>query len=184
MSWLHRMMFLIGLSGGVTVAGIASAADGFSGDVEDISSSSSQEKLAFANDAGAEMESANAAVEKLKEGAEREGRAEQLQCLTNRLTALVALGQVSDFAETSMTRAISGGEDSRADREFIKIVIALKKSRQLLSEAEGCGFDSLVRSGATEITVEGGEFEEDDDTEGLDFDFEVGFDAPEASPFY
>ncbi len=139
------------------------------------------------------MRNAVKAVSKMLEGARRESNVEHLQCLTNRLTAIRALVQVSETAEVAMKDALSAGESERADHEFRKIAVALTKTRQLLAEAERCMDDPDLRSGDTKLKVEidgcpTGKFTCDDgsckDSEldcGTEFDefspVDLGFDA-------
>ena len=156
----------------------------FSGALSDIAAASTQEKIAYANSASAEMSVALGKITRMTAEAERAKNDEKLQCLHTRLASVTAVQSVAELAVVSMVDAISEGEDSVADREFLKVVVALNNTRQLTSEAESCGYESLIRSGETSVVVEGGVFEEDNDTQPASFDIDVGFDPPEASPFY
>jgi hypothetical protein len=157
---------------------------GVSGQLERSSSTSPQEKLQYAASSNAEMREAVKSVSKLLEAARRESNVERLQCLTNRLTAIRALVQVSEAAEVAMKDALNTGQAERADHEFRKIAVALTKTRQLLAEAERCMDDSGLKSGDTILQVEGGVTDEGDDTADVPVDvLDLGYDPPEASPF-
>ncbi len=158
---------------------------GVSGEISRSSSTTPQEKLQYAADSNAEMRDSIKAVSKLLEGARRETNVERLQCLTNRLTAIRALVQVSEAAEIAMKESLSAGQAERADHEFRKIAVALTKCRQLLAEAERCMDDSGLRSGDTLLVVEGGITDDGDDTEGNEQDpfDDIGHDPPASSPF-
>ena len=164
--------------------GTTAAHASFSGALSDIAAASTQEKIAYANSASAEMSVALSKLARMTDEAERAKNDEKIQCLHTRLASVTAVQSVAELAVVSMVDAISEGEDSVADREFLKVVVALNNTRQLTSEAESCGYESLVRSGETNVVVEGGVFEEDNDTQPASFDVDVGFDPPEASPFY
>jgi hypothetical protein len=167
-----------------SLVGTSVSQAGFSGALSDIAAASSQEKIAYANSASAEMSVSLKKITRMTADAERAQNDEKLQCLHTRLASVTAVQSVAELAVVSMVDAISEGEDSVADREFLKVVVALNNTRQLTSEAESCGYESLIRSGETSVIVEGGVFEEDNDTQPAEFDIDVGFDPPEASPFY
>lgn len=108
-------------------------------------------------------------------------------CVSNSLTAARALLQVADGAVVDLSEALETGERGRAELEFRKIAIALKKSRELQAEGERCGLGEASSDGKTRITVDS----EDDtaDTGSSDTDpvfddpLDFGFDPPNASPF-
>ncbi len=157
---------------------------GVSGTLERSSSTSPQEKLAYAASSNSEMRDAVKSVSKLLEGARRESNVERLQCLSSRLNAIRALVQVSESAEIAMKDALSNGQAERADHEFRKIAVALTKTRQLLAEAERCMDESGLLSGDTILETSGGIADEGDDTQDEPIDsFDLGYDPPEASPF-
>lgn len=157
---------------------------GVTGELERIATTSPQEKIQYATNALVEMQTAVKSVTKLVEAARKEGDVEKLQCLNNRMTAIRALLQVSEAANTAMNTALESGQKDRADHEFRKIAVALDKTRQLVAEAERCTSEAASKSGDTIIRVEGPLTEGGDDTAPTPFDeLELGFDPPEASPY-
>jgi len=176
----------VALLGTVLVVAVpASAQDvGVTGEIVGTQTTSPQEKIQYAIDATAEMRDAVKSVVKLLEGARRESSVERLQCLSYRLTALRALVQVSEAADTAMKESLAAGATERADHEFRKIAVALSKTRQLLAEAERCLDDSGMRSGESVTEYTGGITDDGDDTEGVGFDaMDLQEDPPHASPF-
>ena len=183
-----RPMLIVGLVLGLgAVPRLAFAQEGVASELERTASTTPQEKVQYASTANQEMRDAVKHVTKLLDGARRESDVEGLQCLTNRLTSIRALLQVSEGAELAMKDALGSGEAEKANHEFRKIAVALSKSRQLMAEAERCAAqDTTLASGDSSIRVEGGIVGVDpsEDTGGLDIDvFEIGFDPPDASPF-
>jgi hypothetical protein len=168
----------------LVLPGTAFAQDaGISGQLERVANASSSEKVSYANAAVAEMNSAVKGVTKLVDAARRDADLDRVQCLNNRLVSLNSLLQVSETAQSEMEAQIAEGDEAGANSSVRQLAVALTKTRQLQAEAEGCGFDGTVQSGETAVTVEGGEFEEENDTDGVDLGFEAGLDGPEASPF-
>lgn len=186
---LRTVAVLVLALGALGFSPVASAQDtGVSGELVRSASASPEEKLAYALAANEEMRNASKSVSRLVEQARRDSNTNRLQCLTNRLTAIRSLLQVSESAEVAMKEALSNTADprasERADHEFRKIAVARQKTSQLYAEAEQCMDDSGLQPGETVVTVNGGVDSEGDDTEGVTTDvFDLGFDPPEASPF-
>jgi len=111
---------------------------GVAGDLERSSSTTPQEKVKYAADSNSEMRDAVKTVLKMLEGARRESNVEELQCLSNRLTSIRALAQVSEATEITMKESLAKGQQERAAYEFRKIAVALTKTRRLLAEANRC----------------------------------------------
>jgi hypothetical protein len=165
---------------------LAFAQDGVGSQLERTDTSTPQEKLEYATSANNEMRDAVKLVSKMLESARRESDVEGLQCLTNRLTSIRALLQVSESAELTMKDALGTGQGEKADHEYRKMAVALNKSRQLMAEAERCASsDNNLTSGDSVIRVEGGlGGSSEDDTAALVFDdFDTGMDPEEVSPF-
>lgn len=156
---------------------------GVAGEIDRVASSSPQEKLDYVSSANVEMRLAVKEVGKLLETVRREADIERIKCLKNRFTSLRSILQVSEGAEGSMRYALEAGEVEKADHEFRKVAVALSKARQLRAEADGCGYDGSVQSGETDVIVEGGEFDDLDETADIELDIEIGLDPPESSPF-
>jgi len=172
---------------GVLLAGAARGQDeiGVEGELERTASTTPQEKVVYAEETTSEVGEALREVNKLSEGAQREGEASKAECLATRLTALTALDEVSKAAATAMQAAIAAGEMERADHELRKLAVARSKSRQLLAEAQQCvsGAQAL-KAGETSVVVEGGVEETDESLEAVPYDpFDVGSDPPDTSPF-
>ena len=179
-----RSLVALAMLASLGISAPAFAQDGgVAGEIDRVASSSPQEKLDYVASANDEMRTAVKEVGKLLETVRREADVERIQCLKNRFTSLRSVLQVSEGAETSMRGALEAGEVEKADHEFRKVAIALSKARQLRAEADGCGYDSSVQSGETEVIVEGGEFDDLDETVEVEVEVEIGFDPPESSPF-
>ena len=119
---------------------------------------------------------------RLTESARRDGNVAQLQCLTNRLTSLRALLQVSEVAETALRSAVVQGSAELADHEFRKISVAHAKSQTLASEAQRCTNEQVTNNGDTSIRVEG-PLESGDALSDPGYTVDIGFDVPQVSPF-
>jgi len=169
----------------LAVPGYALAQEtGVAGDLERSASASPQEKLQYASDAVTEVRAGLKQIEKMIEDARRTGDTDQVECLTERLTQIRALTQVTEVAQTSMKDALSTTQQDRADHELRKIAVALGKTRQLLLEAEACGDEAGLASGQTSVKVEGGLTGEGDETDPLGTDvLNQGYDPPRLSPF-
>ncbi len=155
---------------------------GVSGELERVATTSPEEKISYSATALEEMRNGIKSVTKLVETARRDGDVEKLQCVTNRLTAMRALLQVSEAADGSMQEALANSEPEKGDHEFRKIAVALSKSRQLLAEAERCYTVAPTSGEETIVSVEGGT-PGDDDIQTHFNDLDVGVTPPEASPF-
>lgn len=157
---------------------------GITGELERVAATTPQEKLDYSSDALEEMRESVRTVTKLLETARRDGaEADQIQCLTSRMTGLRALLQVSEAADTSMQSALAEGASAMADHEFRKIAVALSKTRQLAAEADRCLSDDATANGETIVRTEEPDYGSDETVEQPSFSFDLGFDPPEASPF-
>lgn len=156
---------------------VPAAEPGVKGSIERLSSSTPQEKLAYAADALDEMRAAERAMERIESASP--------DCVKQRLPLLRSLIEVSSIAETNMGRWISQGNTVRADSEFRKIAIALTQSRTLQAEAERCssGESSAVGDEHMEYTYDGVTY--GDETQAVEqFLFDVSIDSvPQSSPF-
>jgi hypothetical protein len=181
---LRPLLYLFGaLLVGVAWADEPSA----TGDLERVAGTTSEEKVAYANNAVDEMRDGVKTVSKLLTDAQRDGEGSEeqrtrLQCINNHLTSMKSLLAVSESAATSLQEDLSNGSSELADHELRKIAVALDKSRQLLSEADACNNEDIA-SGVTTVTVSGA-VGEVTDTQAVTYDeLEVGAYAPETSPF-
>jgi len=184
---LHLCLIgLFSLGGGFDAAQAQSAVAAGEGALSEGLPGAPADKVKYATDATDEMRQAVKAVTKLVESERKSGDPEKLSCLSNRLTAIRALTQVSESAATRLQEALDVDNDTeRADTELRKIVIALGKTRQLVLEADRCLSDSAQRSGETLVRWEGGVLAEEDDTSAIELDTpDIGGDAPSVSPFY
>jgi hypothetical protein len=155
---------------------------GVVGELERVASTTPQEKIQYSADALEQMRNGIKSVTKLVETARRDGDVEKLQCVTNSLTSMRALLQVSEKASVQMQEALNGNNAALADHELRKIAVAKSRSDQLLAEAERCYTQQPADGEDTIVRVEGGV--EGDDDVVTDFnDLDVGIDPPEASPF-
>ena len=139
--------------------------------------------MAYAEASNQEIREAEKQIARLLEQARKDGDAEAIECLINRLTSVRALLQVSESAEVSMRDAIAAGEEEKANHEFRKIAVAVSKTRMLLAEAQRCAADQDLASGQTLVDWEsrlddGGDFGEVDVN-----DLDIAVDPPQVSPF-
>ncbi len=156
---------------------------GVAGELERTAGATPKEKLDYSAGAVEEMREAVKSTSRLLEAARRDGAVEEIQCLSNRMTPLRALLQVSEQAETSLKDRLGVQDTAGADREFRKIAVALTKSRQLVAEAERCVDATALQSGDTVTSWEGAATTGDDTIDPGFTAFDLGFDPPESSPF-
>lgn len=156
---------------------------GVSSEIERTATTSPQEKIVYAESSNQEMRDAERTIAKLLEVSRKNGDAEAIECLVNRLTSVRALLQVGEAAELQMKTAISTGDDDRANHEFRKIAVAISKTRMLLAEAQRCSSDQQLQSGTTltEWEVEGPD--SDNPTQPALTTTGVGITPPAVSPF-
>ena len=150
---------------------------GIVGELEQSSTTSPKEKVAFSEAAVVEIGGAVKTVEKLLEEAQKEKNVEQVECLTRKLTPLHALLEVSRQSNTTMQQALSVSDTVHADQEFRKVAVALTKSRDFLAEAQACVGDTGVKRGAAAVTLAEGEGVLVDET-ALDGALDDGTDPP------
>ena len=143
---------------------------------------SPEQKVDFSSSALAELRGYVKEVSRLTETARRDGNVEQLQCLTNRLTSLRALVQVTESADASMRTAATQRSADLVDHEFRKISVAHTKSQTLASEAQRCTNEQVTNNGDTSIRVEG-PLEGGEALSDPAYSVDIGFDVPQASPF-
>lgn len=166
-----------------TSVGQAQDPTGVTSDIERTATTSPQEKIAYAETSNEEIRDAERAINRLLEQARKDGDAEAIECLVNRLTSVRALLQVSESAETAMKDAIAAGTEEKANHEFRKIAVAVSKTRMLLAEAQRCASDQQVESGTTLVDWESA-IADENDLDNLDIDdFDIGLDPPPVSPF-
>jgi hypothetical protein len=146
--------------GGTAFGGTAFAQDtSVSGQLESAEATTPKQKMEFAASALTEMESADKAVRKMLETAEKdagsEGADQKIQCLKNKLASIRALEEVSAGASVSMQEALGGNQNELADFHFRKIAVAISKVRQFLAEAEACMGVGGVTGGTESVDVTG-----------------------------
>ena len=150
---------------------------GVSGSIERLSTSTPAEKQKYAAEALDEMRASLTRMQRIEETSP--------ECVTERLPLLSSLVAVSEIAQTNMSRWITEGNQSRADSEFRKIAIALSTARTLLAEAERCNSGD-VSSGdgpIIEFRYDGIGGTGDETYQEDEFEFDVGQDPPQSSPF-
>lgn len=175
---------LLACSFGAAVHSTAQADDaGATSEIEKVSTATEAEMVSFVGAANSEMRGIVKSLSRLDEQARGQDEA-GLLCLTNNLTAARALFQVAEKAEGMMKEALDIGERPRAEHEYRKVAIALKKARLLYAEAERCAGDG-VSDGINRRKIEGQPIDADkDETEAIPDDIlNYGFDPPDASPF-
>jgi len=144
--------------------------------------STPEQKVDFSSSALSELRGYVKEVSRLTETARRDGNVEQLQCLTNRLTSLRALVQVTESADSAMRSAVTERSSDLIDHEFRKISVAHSKSQTLASEAQRCTNEQVTNNGDTSIRVEG-PLEGGEALSDPSYTVDIGFDVPQASPF-
>jgi hypothetical protein len=157
MNWKIGVGIVTLLSSVLIAPAMAQDPMGVSSEIERTATTSPQEKIAYAESSNQEIRDAEKQIAKLLEASRKDGDAEAIECLVNRLTSVRALLQVSESAELQMKDAIAIGDDDRANHEFRKIAVAISKTRMLLAEAQRCASDQQLQSGTTltEWEVEG-----------------------------
>jgi hypothetical protein len=155
-------------------------------DLERISSSSPAEMAEFAQSSVDEIGEGVKAISRMLEEARSRSNVEALQCLTNRLTSIRALEQVTKLSQKSLQGVLDSGDSERAHHEIRKVSVALNKARQLLAESERCADQDTLASGDSVVRWEGGirGAPEREDTKSVTYDdFDIGQDPPKSSPF-
>lgn len=151
---------------------------GVTSELERTSSTSPEEKTAYAEAGNNEIAEAEKTVSKLLEAAKREGNTEAVQCITTKLTSLRALQQVSEAAEASMLEALEAGNDEKASHEFRKVAVAVSKTRMLLAEAQRCDQDQTLDPGVSVVEWETTLDEEAPEIDLLDIFSDITFEDP------
>ena len=171
------------LAQGLTAPAIAQDS-AVTGELERTAGASVREKLQYVDDAIDEQQGAVKAIQKLLEDARRRGDNYTIECVSERVSQIGALAQVSEISQASMKSALDAEQTERADHELRKVAVALTKSRQLLLEARGCDEDSGVALGETRVSVEGDRPGEPKETRPVTVDvMDLGVDPPQQSPF-
>jgi hypothetical protein len=154
-----------------------------SGQIEQSSQTSPEEKIRFTDMALEEMRASVKEVAKMVEVAEREKAMVAIQCLSRKITTMRALLEVSESSAVTLKQALSAGEYENAEHEYRKIAIALAKVRQFRAEADACTGGGTAQPGHTDVEVITSALSSDDDTEGFTFDEEFGNQPPATSQF-
>jgi hypothetical protein len=183
MNWMIGVGSMTLLTSIFVADAMAQDPSGVSSDLERTSTTSPQEKIAYAETSNQEIRDAEKQIAKLLEQSRKDGDAEAIECLVTRLTSVRALLQVSEAAEIAMKDALAGGDDERANHEFRKIAVAISKTRMLLAEAQRCASDQQLQSGTT-LTEWEAEGENPDDLPTATIDtVDFGTVPPPVSPF-
>lgn len=156
---------------------------GVSSEIERTATATPEEMLAYADDANDDIREVVKRLAKLDEAVRREGDEGGMSCVSNSLVAAGVLLQVSEAAESSLQNSLSIGQRERAEHEFRKIAIALKKAHQLEAEGERCALGEGVQDGKTRVKVDGPSGTVDDTRAAANDVLDMGFDPPDASPF-
>lgn len=186
MTRISKFAFALSLIGALSTSSVAMAQDAAAtGNLEQSTSASPKEMVAFANDAVSEMKDATQDVQKMLAAAEKESDVYQVQCLNKKLSAIAALAQVSESAKANMQEALAAGETERAEREFRKLAVAQGKVRQFRAEAEACTRDDGTAPGDVSVAVSNEALADSSgDTSTIDDgNFGVGDEPPSTSPF-
>ena len=147
------MRFVVALILATAAAPAWAATPGVAGELEQSTTTSPKEKVDFTRGAIEEITGAVKTVEKLLEQAQKEKNSEHIECLTRKLTPLRALQEVSKVSNTTMQQALANNDAVHADQEFRKVAVALTKSRDFLSEAQGCVGDTGAQRGDASVAV-------------------------------
>jgi hypothetical protein len=154
-----------------------------SGQIEQSSQTSPEEKIQFTDMALAEMRESVKQVAKMVEASEREKNMVAIQCLSRKLTTMRALLEVSESSGVSLKQALADGEYQTAEHEYRKIAVALNKVRQFRAEADACGGGGGAKPGQTHVEVVESAISTDDETEPPQFEGEFGNQPPPTSQF-
>lgn len=138
------------------------------------------QKNAYATSANQEIEGYVRTVTTMKNRVPDEDT-EMKQCLTNKLTSLSALYQVSTAAQQRL--ADPATEPAMVDHEFRKIAVALTKSRTLFAEAQQCTASGPVGAGTTLVDWESVLNYTDDELSLMVDELSIDWQPPELSPF-
>mgnify|MGYP006271471007 CR=1 FL=1 len=106
----------------------------------------------------------------------------KLNCVNEKLTAIKGLLKISEQASVTMQEALARRNSENARHEFEKIIIAQRKSEQLLAESEACVGELAVYAGDTQVEVVMDDVPEDDPAENIP-DVETVERPPAASPY-
>lgn len=150
---MRQIASLLGVVGLLLTAPVWAQTPGISGELEQSSTSSPEEKVTFTDAALAEIEASVKTVEALLTAAEKENNVEGIECLTRKLTPLRALLEVSRQSGDTMKQALASNDTVHADGEFRKVAVALTKVREFLAEAQACTAAAGVERGETSATV-------------------------------
>jgi len=179
-----QAVFGIGLAV-VAFPSVSVAQDAHS-ELQRTSSASADEMLQYVKDAQDEIAAAAKQLGKLTGNSDKsELSDDSKQCVQNSFTVTDALQQVTVTAAQTMADALTAGQRERAEHEFRKVAIALKKARVMLSEGQQCAGGDASADGATDIRVDGAlTADADEDVSAVSEDtMDYGFDPPNASPF-
>lgn len=133
---------------------------GISGELEQSTTASPEEKAEFAASAVAEIAAAAKTVEDLLNAAEnaKDRNEERIECLSRKVEPLRTLAGVSREASNQMMQYLAVNDTVRADWEYRKIAVALTKAREFLAEAQACVGDAGLERGESYATLtDGGE---------------------------
>lgn len=129
----------IALALALVASGAAWAAGtGVEGEIEQSTTTTPQEKQAYADKAMSEINSAVSTVQGLVDQAKKEKNDDALKCLQPKLVALKALQDLGGQSNASMQAAIAASDAVHADAEFRKLAVAVNKSREFLADAQQC----------------------------------------------
>ncbi|MEQ1570475.1 MAG: hypothetical protein ABMA64_32890 [Myxococcota bacterium] len=156
---------------------------GVTSDLERTATTSPQEKIAYAQSSNQEIRDAEKQIARLLDAARKDGDAESIECLMNRLTSVRALQSVSESSEQAMKDALAAGLEEKANHEFRKIAVAVSKTRMLLAESQRCASDQTVESGTTLVDWESALADEGDLPNDVVDDWDIGLDPPQRSPW-
>lgn len=138
----------------VAGSGVAFAeGPGVEGEVEQATTTTPEEKAAYATKALEEIDGAVSTVEKLRDQAKKAGQKEAVDCLERKLKPLQALAELGRGSTSAMQRSLQEKDDVHAEAEFRKLAVSLAKSREFLQDAQQCVVSPDTLKGKTTATV-------------------------------
>lgn len=132
--------------------------EGLSGVLEQSGATSPEQKLAFADEAVAEIQGAVKAVEKMlaDEEKRKDPDTEAIECLQRRLTPLKVMLESAQGATATLKAASAAGDTVHADQEYRKVAVALSKARDFFTEAQTCVGDLGAVAGDNDVSLDEG----------------------------
>lgn len=148
----------------------------------DTAPTSVADKLAYAQEAVAKVESATQAMEAALAKARAKGGTDAVKTLVPRVTAAQALRTVVQQSLSTMQEAAEAGETAKVDFEYRKITVAMSKAQLLLAETQR-NKQQGAASGSTQVNWDDSAGYSEPFEEGTIEDTDISQDPPQVSPF-